>query len=65
MDSDGYLQAKMQLAEETQRNIQRTWVGDDRVLNRGQLKFYMFDAFKESRRLRRKDPDIRRWMRAA
>jgi hypothetical protein len=62
MDSDGYLQAKMQLAEETQRNIQRTWVGDDRVLNRGQL---MFDAFKESRRLRRKDPDIRRWMRAA
>jgi hypothetical protein len=65
MNSEGYLQAKMQLAEEVQRNIQRTWVGDDRVLNRGQLKFYMFDAFKESRRLRRKDPDIRRWLRSA
>jgi hypothetical protein len=65
MDSEGYLQAKMQLAEEIQGSIQRTWVGDDRVLNRGQLKFYMFDVFKESRRLRRKDPDIRRWMRAA
>jgi hypothetical protein len=64
LDSEGYLQAKMELAEEIQRKIQRTWVGDDRVVNRGQLKFFMFDAFKESRRLRRRDPDIRKWLRA-
>jgi hypothetical protein len=54
----------MELAEEIQRKIQRTWVGNDRVVNRRQLKFFMFDAFKESRRLRRRDPDIRRWLRA-
>jgi hypothetical protein len=58
-----YLQAKTDLAEEVQRKIQRTWTGDDKWLNQGHLKFFMFDAFKESRRLRRKDPDIRRWQR--
>jgi hypothetical protein len=57
------LQAKTDLAEKVQRNIQRTWTGDDKWFNRGHLKFFMFDAFKESRRLRRKDPDIRRWQR--
>ena len=60
--SEGYLQAKTDLALEVQRSIHRTWMGDDRVMSRGYLKFFMCDAFKESRRMRRKDDDIRRWL---
>jgi hypothetical protein len=62
-DSEGYLQGKAQLAEEIHSKISRTWDGDEKKINRGHLKFFMFDAFKESRRLRRKDPDVRRWLR--
>jgi len=56
------LQAKSDLAHQVQRQIQRTWTGEERLFNRGQLKFFMFDAFKESRRLRRRDEDVRRWL---
>lgn len=61
-DTEESLQAKSDLAHQVQRQIQRTWTGEDKLFNRGQLKFFMFDAFKESRRLRRRDEDVRRWL---
>jgi hypothetical protein len=62
-DSEGYLAGKAQLAEEIHSKISRTWEGDEKRVNRGHLKFFMFDAFKESRRVRRQDPDVRVWSR--
>ncbi|KAH0288083.1 hypothetical protein M436DRAFT_72543 [Aureobasidium namibiae CBS 147.97] len=61
-DTEESLQAKSDLAYQVQRQIQRTWTGEEKLFNRGQLKFFMFDAFKESRRLRRMDEDVRRWL---
>lgn len=62
VDTEESLQAKSDLAHQVQRQIQRTWTGEERLFNRGQLKFFMFDAFKVSRRLRRGDEDVRRWL---
>ncbi|KAH0344314.1 hypothetical protein KCU81_g4772, partial [Aureobasidium melanogenum] len=55
---------KWEIAHNVRGKMLRTF-GKDNLLARGQLKFVMFDAFKESRRARRLDPDVRRWLREA
>ncbi|KAH0372580.1 hypothetical protein KCU65_g1009, partial [Aureobasidium melanogenum] len=54
---------KWEIAHNVRKKMLRTF-GRDNLLDRGQLKFMMFDAFKESRRARL-DPDVRRWLREA
>ncbi|KAG9660330.1 hypothetical protein KCU64_g3270, partial [Aureobasidium melanogenum] len=61
---DAILPLKWDIAHDVRRKMLRTF-GRNNLLDRGQLKFMMFDAFKESRRARRQDPDVRRWLREA
>ncbi|CAD0107981.1 unnamed protein product [Aureobasidium uvarum] len=63
-DYDAILPKKWVLANAVKRDMQRTW-GKLACLDRGMLKFMMFDAFKESRLLRRQDPDVMEWLRQA
>lgn len=63
-DMDAVSPLKWEIAHNVRRKMLRTFGRDD-LLARGQLKFVIFDAFKESRRARRLDPDVRRWLREA
>lgn len=61
---DAILPLKWGVAHNARREMLKTF-GKNNLLERGHLKFMMCDAFKEPRRLRRQDPDIRRWLREA
>ncbi|KAG9603385.1 hypothetical protein KCU77_g921, partial [Aureobasidium melanogenum] len=61
-DMDAVSPLKWEIAHNVRRKMLRTFARDN-PLDRGQLKFMMLDAFKESRRARRQDPDVRRWLR--
>lgn len=63
-DIGAILPLKWELAHNVRKKMLRTF-GRHNLLDRGHLKFMMFDAFKEPRRLRRQDPDVRRWLREA
>lgn len=49
------------IAIKAEKRIRRTW-NAHRASNRGQVKFWMCDAFHAPRRLREEDPDIAAWL---
>lgn len=61
---DAITPLKWDIAHNARRKILKTF-GRNNLLRRGQLKYMMFDTFKESRRVRRQDPDVKRWLRDA